>query len=201
MEMKQSTTTNDSGNTMKLQIRRISFTICVAAIGFLSSPEFNAAVAQDTQVEREPEEVASNSLSKSHQETWQGKWLGVYSEMKGEELDRPSDFTYITDNQFKAVNANGKMLEKGTVKLDSTQHPHHYDVVIESLVEGESSKSYSGIYRFYGNDRILVCVNITPAGPRPTTFDTANDPTYKLALMERVKPPVVSPNDDSGLKA
>ena len=181
---------------MKLQLRRIAFLIYVVTVGFLPSTNFNSAVAQDAPVEQKAEEIASDLTSKSHQKIWQGRWLGTYSEMKGEPLDRPINFTSITGNRFKAVDGDGKVLEKGTFKLDSTQNPHHYDIVVESLVEGEPSKSYSGIYRFYGNDKLLVSVNITPDGPRPTTFETSNHPTHKLGMMERVKSSVNPPKDN-----
>ena len=181
---------------MMPQIARRSFTVFAAAIAFLPFVMFHAAVAQDAPVENEAKAVASDTKLKSHQEVWQGRWLGTYSEMKGESLDRRKNFTSITGNRFEAVDEDGKVLEKGTFKLDSTQKPHHYDIVVESLVEGEPPKSYSGIYRLFGNDKLLVSVNITPDGPRPTTFETANHPTHKLGMMERAKTLVNSSKDD-----
>ena len=123
---------------------------------------------------------------KNDRKRYAGTWQVVALEVDGNKTDEEDakKITVINAADGKwGIEVEGKVIARGTSKLDPTQKPKAVDLTV---TEGESSgQTALGIYQF-GDDTRKVC--LAPAGKeRPTEFAAPAGSGHILAVLQRVK--------------
>jgi uncharacterized protein (TIGR03067 family) len=119
---------------------------------------------------------------KKYEGTWQVVSLEVDGNKAGE--DDAKMITVINEADGKwAVEADGKVIARGTSDIDAAKKPKTVDLTV---TEGnDKDKTYLGIYEF-GEDTRKVC--LAPAGKdRPREFTSPSGSGHILAVLKRVK--------------
>ncbi len=119
---------------------------------------------------------------KLYEGTWQVVSLVVEGNKAGEEDAKKITVINQADGKW-AIEVDGKVVGRGTSKIDPTQKPRTVDL---TAIEGESKGMTSlGIYEFAGDTR-KVC--LAPAGKeRPADFSSTSANGHILVVLKRVK--------------
>jgi uncharacterized protein (TIGR03067 family) len=117
----------------------------------------------------------------------QGTWKQVSIESNGQKegfaKGMAPRFTIRGDRY--TVEAGGKVLERGTLKVDPATKPRQSDLIV---MDGASKvKTYPGIYEITG-DELRTCFTRT-GGNRPTEFTAGAESGRAVAVYRRVQPP------------
>jgi uncharacterized protein (TIGR03067 family) len=126
---------------------------------------------------------ARDDDTKKAQESFQGKWKLVASEVGGMKLPEEGGTWVVKDNHytFRA----GDQTEKGTIKLDPGKKPAAIDL---EITEGmDKGKTQVGIYKLEG-DKLTVCVARAGDKERPTEFKTKEGTQELMFVFQREKP-------------
>jgi uncharacterized protein (TIGR03067 family) len=119
---------------------------------------------------------------KKYEGTWQVVSLEVDGNKAGEVDAKRITVVNEADGKW-AVEADGKVIERGTSEIDPRKKPRAVDLTV---TEGDDKgKTYLGIYEF-GDDTRKVC--LAAAGKdRPKEFTSPSGTGHILAVLKRVK--------------
>jgi uncharacterized protein (TIGR03067 family) len=126
--------------------------------------------------------------AKKEAEMLQGTWNFVQRRQRGEELQT---ITFQGD-RFE-VKRGDRVIQAGTRRIDPGKNPKTIDL---NVTEGEGKGTVQlGIYEHKG-DTLKTCFD--PRGKkRPTQFETAVEPGYVLAVLQRERKAGIDPMDAS----
>jgi uncharacterized protein (TIGR03067 family) len=115
----------------------------------------------------------------------QGLWTVVKAKQNGEPADRLIDATLTIAGDRFISDAGGKVLGKGTWKVDPTKDPKTIDV---QYSEGsEKGKVAKGIYQLNGSTWIILFS--APGLERPLSFTTEQKDGQTFLILKAAKEP------------
>jgi len=151
---------------------------CAAAlaVGLMIVPFGAPLLAQDAKDE------AIKKDRKQYEGTWQVVLLEVNGNKAGEEDAKKITVINEADGKW-ALEAEGKVVARGTSVIDPTKKPKTVDL---KITEGDDKgKTALGIYEFSADTR-KVCL-APPGKERPTEFAAPSGSDHVLAVLKRVK--------------
>ncbi|HYT89054.1 MAG TPA: TIGR03067 domain-containing protein [Gemmataceae bacterium] len=125
--------------------------------------------------------------SKKDLKQMEGTWKATMHEIDGkkttEEEQKQADVKLVIKGGKYTVSFGGKVVGKGTVKLDATKKPREVDAI---ATEGPGKdETMKGIYELKG-DEMRVCF-AQPGKERPTEFRTKEGTGQMLLGYKRIK--------------
>jgi uncharacterized protein (TIGR03067 family) len=124
----------------------------------------------------------AKEAAKKELDDLQGDWLLVSAMRDGK--DMPQDMVKALKNAIKGdqftITCDGKTLEEGTLKLDTTKKPKQIDMAI-----GEGKPTVLGIYQLTG-DSYRLCY-ARPGKDRPKEFSAREGTGCTLSVWQRAK--------------
>lgn len=126
--------------------------------------------------------VADDRKDKSDE--LQGSWAGVSRVRDGEKQSVEKWVITLEGEKFQTT-ADGKVIESGTIKLDTTKSPKTYTAEITGDFPNKGEK-YNGIYKVDG-DTLTLCVNVKAGKEAPSEFVSKPDTGHQLIVWSRVK--------------
>jgi uncharacterized protein (TIGR03067 family) len=130
---------------------------------------------------------AKDEAIKKDRKKYEGTWQVVALEVEGNKADEEDakKITVINEADGKwAIEAEGKVVAKGTSEIDPTKKPKTVDL---TMTEGDDKgNTFLGIYEFADDNTRKVC--LAQAGKdRPTEFSSTAENKHILAVLKRVK--------------
>jgi uncharacterized protein (TIGR03067 family) len=148
----------------------------------LTVPDFKRPFGSPFVVEYKSEAVETNFGKDLEQ--FQGAWVRVSKELNGEKLQVTKTIITFNGDKFETV-TDGKAVESGTVKVDSSKKPKTYSATITGQF-AEKGDTYNGIYEVNG-DRLTTCVNTNEGKEAPSEFASKAGTGHQLIVWKRVK--------------
>jgi uncharacterized protein (TIGR03067 family) len=130
---------------------------------------------------------ASAHQTEEFEKKLQGTWTAAKAERDGKEADDVVGHRLtFTDNHFQIKSKAGKLLYKGTFRLDPRTKPADFN--FEHTEGALRGKVWKGIYVLQG-DTLITCDNgPNPDGARPAAFEAKAGSGSILITFRRAKP-------------
>jgi uncharacterized protein (TIGR03067 family) len=114
----------------------------------------------------------------------QGTWVDISFEKAGAKLEKVGEHQLKIDGETFSLSHDGKVEDKGTIKLDPSRSPREIDLQVR---EGKNEgKTGLGIYAWDGED-LKLCLGDLDGGTRPTDL-TAMPENRVLIVLKRQGP-------------
>jgi uncharacterized protein (TIGR03067 family) len=121
---------------------------------------------------------------KTDLDRFQGTWVMTDREVNGQktnqEMIRKGEYHVMFEGNNVFVNQEGRIIEFGTMKLDPTEKPKHYDRMHPDRTASR------GIYELDG-ETLNICLG-SPGADRPAEFSTKPGAKRSLIVYRRFKP-------------
>jgi uncharacterized protein (TIGR03067 family) len=124
----------------------------------------------------------TKDVSKQELEGLQGEWKLVSATRDGKDMPQETvkTFTCIIKGDKFTISRDGKAVEEGTLKLDTTKKPKQINMAL-----GAGKKTALGIYQFSG-DTYKLCY-AAPGKGRPKKFGAPEGTGYTLSKWKPLK--------------
>lgn len=139
--------------------------------------------ADDLEIRHRAKLISENILRRDYQRL-QGTWRVVKMKCAGIEIHESwyKDFRMVVaNNSIEYLPSH----EKFKYKLDSTKRPREFEATNHQEVF-DDDETAKGIYLLEGN-RLTVCVVTCKGQRRPTRFQTSEDSSNVLCVLERIR--------------
>jgi uncharacterized protein (TIGR03067 family) len=130
-------------------------------------------------------EAPTDDAAKKDLEKFQGTWTTVRVEENGEKVPEGElrGLTLTVEGDKRTVRQRGKVLARGTFKLDASESPKQIDITLEA---GDAKgRTFRGIYELEG-DWQKVCLALE-GGERPKEFSAKAGSGHLLQVFKRAK--------------
>ena len=123
----------------------------------------------------------AGSAAATDMDQLQGSWQLVLQEREGELQDIKAIIITFAGKEFKTYK-DGELIETGTITLDESASPRHYDAVSSGKNKGSV---YPAIYRLKG-DTWQTSVTTTADGSRPAAFLSKAGSGNQILVWRRI---------------
>jgi uncharacterized protein (TIGR03067 family) len=129
---------------------------------------------------------AETDADKKDKENLQGTWNAVSGESRGKEEPHSKNFSLGFNGDEFSLKERGKVVVKGTFKVDSSKNPRIIDMKIEEGPGDSEGEMARGIYKLEGHE-LTWCVDEPGSGNRPKAFATKEGIETMLLRLTREK--------------